>query len=106
MNKFISKEKMSKKAKKRIAAEQRGTWAFSPVTRKIDSKKLYNRKRISRARYDDSTRDSFESCCDHSKARIRTRFLRERVRPGIENAEEVLTVAAFSILPLTFKINP
>ena len=59
MDKFIPKEKMSKKAKKKIAAEQRGTWAFSPVTRKIDSKKLYNRKRISRARYDDSTRDSF-----------------------------------------------
>ena len=59
MDKFIPKEKMNKKAKKKKAAEQRGTWAFSPVTRKIDSKKLYNRKRISRARYDDSTRDSF-----------------------------------------------
>ena len=59
MDKFIPKEKMSKKAQKRIAAEQRGIWAFSPVTRKIDSKKLYNRKRISRARNDDSTRDSF-----------------------------------------------
>ena len=42
MDKFIPKEKMSKKAKKKMAAEQRGTWAFSPVTRKIDSKKLYN----------------------------------------------------------------
>ena len=59
MEKFIPKEKMSKKAKKKKAAAQRSTWAFSPVTRKIDSKKLYNRKRISRARYDDSTRDSF-----------------------------------------------
>lgn len=49
---------MSKKAKKKIAAEQRDIWAFSPVTKKIDSKKLYNRKRISRARNDDSTRDS------------------------------------------------
>ena len=58
MDRFIPKEKMSKKAKKKIAAEQRGIWAFSPVTRKIDSKKLYNRKRISRARYDDGTRDS------------------------------------------------
>ena len=59
IDKFIPKEKMSKKGKKKIAAEQRGIWAFSPVTRKIDSKKLYNRKRISRARNDDSTRDSF-----------------------------------------------
>ena len=45
MDKFIPKAKMSKKAKKRIAAEQRGIWAFSPVIRKIDSKKLYNRKK-------------------------------------------------------------
>ena len=50
MDKFISGKKMSKKARKKMAAEQRSTWAFSPVTRKIDSKKLYNRKRISRAR--------------------------------------------------------
>ena len=35
MDKFIPKEKMSKKAKKKMAAEQRGTWGFSPVTRKI-----------------------------------------------------------------------
>ena len=59
MDKFVPKEKLGKKARKKMAAEKRTTWAFSPVTRKIDSKKLYNRKRISRARYDDSTRDSF-----------------------------------------------
>ena len=59
MNKFISKEKLGKKEKKRLAAEQRGTWSFSPVTRKVESKKTYNRKRISRSRYDDGTRNSF-----------------------------------------------
>ena len=53
MDKFVPKEKMSKKAQKIMAAERRGTWAFSPVTKKIDSKKIYNRKRISRTRYDD-----------------------------------------------------
>ena len=58
MDKFIPKQKMSKKAQKRLASERRTTWAFSPVSKKIDSRKLYNRKRISRARYDDGTGDS------------------------------------------------
>lgn len=53
MEKFVPKEKMSKKAQKKMAAERRSTWAFSPITKKIDSKKTYNRKRISRTRYDD-----------------------------------------------------
>ena len=53
MDKFVPKEKMSKKAQKKIAAERRSIWAFSPITKKIDSKKIYNRKRISQTRYDD-----------------------------------------------------
>ena len=44
--KFVPEEKMSKKARKAMNAERRKTWAFSPVTRKIESKKLYNRKRL------------------------------------------------------------
>ena len=32
-----AKEKMNKKAQKRMAAERRSTWAFSPITKKIDS---------------------------------------------------------------------
>lgn len=58
MSKFVSKSKMSKKAQKRAAAEKRRTWAFSPVTRKIDSKKIYNRKKISRAAPEDGAGDS------------------------------------------------
>ncbi len=57
MEKFVPKEKMSKKAQRKMAAERRGTWAFSPVTKKIDSKKTYNRKRISRTRYNDDGRE-------------------------------------------------
>ncbi len=53
MGRFTPREKLGKKDKKRLAAERRSTWAFSPVTRKVDSKKHYNRKRISRGRYDD-----------------------------------------------------
>ena len=49
MDKFIPKKKMNKKARKLLAAKSRKTWAFSPVTRTVDSKKIYNRKKISRA---------------------------------------------------------
>ncbi len=49
MEKFIPKKKMSKKAQKLLAAQSRKTWLLSPVTRKVDSRKIYNRKKISRA---------------------------------------------------------
>ena len=49
MDKFVSRRKMSKKARKLLAAKSRKTWAFSPVTRTVDSKKIYDRKKISRA---------------------------------------------------------
>ena len=55
MNRFVPKEKLGKKAQKELAAQKRITWAFSPATKKIDSKKTYNRKKISRAGYWDGT---------------------------------------------------
>ena len=58
MKKFIPKEKLGKKARKQLDSkqldsEQRATWTFSPVTKKVESKKLYNRKRKAHDRYDD-----------------------------------------------------
>ena len=55
MKKFIPKEKLGKKARKQLDSEQRTTWTFSPVTKKVESKKLYNRKRKAHDRYDDWT---------------------------------------------------
>ena len=52
MDKFVPRNKMGKKARKELDAKQRSTWAFSPATKKLDSKKIYNRKRISRNRMD------------------------------------------------------
>ena len=52
MAKFIPKAKMSKKAARALAKEKRVTWETSPVTRIVESKKLYNRKRNS---FDHST---------------------------------------------------
>ena len=53
IKRFIPREKLGKKARKQLDSEQRTTWAFSPVTKKVESKKLYNRKRKPHDRYDD-----------------------------------------------------
>ena len=49
----IFRDKLGRKARKALDAQQRTTWAFPPATRKIDSKKRYNRKKQAHARYDD-----------------------------------------------------
>jgi len=46
MTKFVPENKMSKKARKELNAQRRATWGFSPVTKKVESRKAYNRKRI------------------------------------------------------------
>ena len=38
MKRFIPREKLGKKARKQLDNEQRATWAFSPVTKKVESK--------------------------------------------------------------------
>ena len=43
---MISKNKLSKKARRELDKQQRVTWAFSPVSRVKESKKVYNRKRL------------------------------------------------------------
>ena len=53
MKKFIARQKLSKKARKELDSKKRITWSFSPVTKKVESKKLYNRKRKSTERYND-----------------------------------------------------
>ena len=53
MAKFISREKLSKKARKELDNQKRAVWAFSPTTRKVESKKLYNRKKNAYAWKDD-----------------------------------------------------
>ena len=48
MEKFIPKEKMSKKLKKKLDAQKRTLWTVNPVTKKTESAKAYNRKKRSR----------------------------------------------------------
>ena len=51
MDRFIPKEKLSKKAKRELAKAQRQTWGgINPVTRKPQNPKAYVREK---PRYDD-----------------------------------------------------
>ena len=46
MEKFIPYEKLSKQEQRKIDAMKRGSWGdVIPVSRKVESKKVYNRKR-------------------------------------------------------------
>ncbi len=46
IQKFVSYQKLSKKKRKEMDALKRGTWyGVNPVTRKVENKKAYNRKK-------------------------------------------------------------
>lgn len=101
MARFIPKEKLSKKARKELAAQQRATWAFSPVTKKIESKKLYNRNRKSHAGRDDvgmgfcfmaaqfSVKPALVSHAARSMSRPSDRFPPTRILPA-QNAHDII----------------
>ena len=52
MEKFIPYEKLSKKKKRELDAGRRTVWAISPVTRKSENPKAYNRRKAQK-RMDD-----------------------------------------------------
>ena len=46
MEKFVPYEKLSKKKKRELDAQKRGTWyGINPVTRKPENSKAYNRRK-------------------------------------------------------------
>ena len=53
---FIPKEKLSKKARRELNAARRTLWAVSPVSKKVESKKVYNHKKSARLYHDDTGR--------------------------------------------------
>lgn len=55
MKHFIPRDKLSKKARRKLDSQKRAVWDFCPATRTIKSKKEYNRKRQSRADWNDQT---------------------------------------------------
>ena len=52
MEKFIPYEKLSKKKKRELDAGKRAVWAISPVTRRSENPKAYNRRKAQK-RMDD-----------------------------------------------------
>ena len=65
MEKFIQYEKLSKKKKRELDAGKRTVWAISPVTRKPENPKAYNRKKAQK-RMDDPSFCAFCFFCFHS----------------------------------------
>ena len=61
---FVPKDKLSKKAQKELNRQRRVTWAFRPVTKTVDSRKIYSRKRKTQNREDHGL--SFISMIEHS----------------------------------------
>ncbi len=60
MQKFVSKEKLSKKARRALDVRQRQTWGdFNPVTRKPENPKAYTRKKPPRIQDDDPGAEAF-----------------------------------------------
>jgi len=57
MQPFIPREKMSKKSKRKLDLSRRRGWEeTNPVTKTIENKKIYNRKKPSNRCEDDGTR--------------------------------------------------
>ena len=59
MKKFIPRDKLGKKARRLLNSQRRRTWAISPVTRTVESRKVYNRKRKSHDFQDEWIRGIF-----------------------------------------------
>ena len=51
--KFIPREKLGKKARKALDSEGRAAWGIRPTVRRVESKKIYSRKRKAHDRQDD-----------------------------------------------------
>ncbi|MCR5090017.1 MAG: hypothetical protein K6C08_10970 [Oscillospiraceae bacterium] len=72
MDKFISYEKLSKKKKRQLDAEKRGSWyGINPTTRKPKNPKAYDRKKA-RCWRDDSSNVLF------SYIKVASRFIPSR----------------------------
>lgn len=56
MEKFIPYEKLSKKKKRELDKARRGTWGeLSPVTRRAQNAKVYDRSKARKEIFDDSS---------------------------------------------------
>jgi hypothetical protein len=59
LKRFVPYKKLSKKQKRAVNAEKRAMWRISPVTRRPDNPKAYNRKKARKCEDDSSSVLSF-----------------------------------------------
>ena len=59
MEKFIPREKLSKKKQREMNAQSRVTWTISPVTRKSADPKAYDRSKTKNWEHDDPDPSSY-----------------------------------------------
>lgn len=59
MGKFVAREKLGKKARRELDSQRRVLWEVPPVTKVVESKKLYNRKKKQHLNRDDFSAASF-----------------------------------------------
>ena len=70
MTRMIPRSKMSKKARRELDARRRNTWQTSPVTKRVESAKRYDRRKMARVRYDDSGAGFFCAACGREKRHL------------------------------------
>ena len=78
MEKFIPYEKLSKKKKRELDAGRRTVWAISPVTRKSENQKAYNRRKAQNRMDDPGSVLSVFTGTDFRKTRRRDIMLCKR----------------------------
>ena len=78
MEKFIPYEKLSKKKKRELDAGKRTVWAISPVTRRSENPKAYNRKKAQKRMDDPGSVLSVFTGTDFRKTRRRDIMLCKR----------------------------
>ena len=78
MEKFIPYEKLSKKKKRELDAGKRTVWAISPVTRRSENPKAYNRKKAQKRMNDPGSVLSVFTGTDFRKTRRRDTMLGKR----------------------------
>ena len=78
MEKFIPYEKLSKKKKRELDAGKRTVWAISPVTRRSENPKAYNRKKAQKRMNDPGSVLSVFTGTDFRKTRRRDIMLSKR----------------------------
>ena len=82
MQKFIPYEKLSKKKKKELDSAKRGSWhGVRPVTKRIESKKQYDRKKALKWKDELPFQGFLLFLCGHLLVQLRFHFVQRDEEP-------------------------